>query len=249
MAQKFKTRGLILREMSLGESDRLVWVLTEDRGLVRAFARRAKNIRDSKNAGTSLFCYSRLELYKGRDKYIVNSAIPIEAFFGLRSDLMALSLAQYLCELGGELVPEGVESSEPLRLILNTLHFLSEGSRPAGLLKALCELRLISLSGYMPDLVGCAACGKYQSERMFFRLGRGELYCQDCYKSGGTPAVALSPAALTAMRHIIYSPFEKLFAFTLSPAPLKELGEAAEAYCIQILQKRPVSLDFYHSLL
>ena len=83
---KRKTRGLILREMTLGESDRLVTVLTEDMGVIRAFARRAKNLSDSKNAATSLLCYSRLDLYQGRERNIINSAVPIEAFFGLRSD-------------------------------------------------------------------------------------------------------------------------------------------------------------------
>lgn len=37
-----KTQGLIIREQTVGESDRLVTVLTRDAGVVRAFARRAK---------------------------------------------------------------------------------------------------------------------------------------------------------------------------------------------------------------
>lgn len=247
--QKHKTRGLILREMTLGESDRLVTVLTEDQGVIRAFARRAKNLGDSKNAATGLLCYSRLDLYQGRERYIINSAVPIEAFFGLRSDIVALALAQYLCQFTEELVPEGTDSGEYLRLILNALYFLSNGARPPRLLKALTELRMLSMSGFMPDLVACGACGAYEAERMYFRVSRGELYCQDCYLPKGTPAIGLSPAALTAMRHIIYSPLEKAFAFSLSGAPLQELCEAAEAYSVNVLQKRLKTLDFYRSLL
>lgn len=247
--QKQKTRGLILREMTLGESDRLVTVLTEDMGVIRAFARRAKNLTDGKNAATGLLCYSRLDLYRGRERYIINSAIPIETFFGLRSDITALALAQYLCQFTEELVPEGPDSGEYLRLILNSLHFLSSGTRPPELLKALCELRMLSMSGFMPDLVACAACGAYESGRMFFRVNRGELYCEKCYLQKDTPAMGLSPAALTAMRHIIYSPLERAFAFNLTGAPLRELSEAAEAYSVSVLQKRLKTLDFYRSLL
>ena len=47
-----KTQGLIIREQTIGESDRLVTVLTRDEGVVRAFARRAKNLKDSKNSAT-----------------------------------------------------------------------------------------------------------------------------------------------------------------------------------------------------
>ena len=56
---KVTTQGLIIREQVVGESDRLVTVLTRDEGVVRAFARRAKNLKDSKNAATGLLCYSR----------------------------------------------------------------------------------------------------------------------------------------------------------------------------------------------
>ena len=51
-----KTQGLIIREQTVGESDRLVTVLTRDAGVVRAFARRAKNLKDSKSAATQLLC-------------------------------------------------------------------------------------------------------------------------------------------------------------------------------------------------
>ena len=59
-----KTQGLIIREQTVGESDRLVTVLTRDAGVVRAFARRAKNLKDSKSAATQLLCYSRLSIFK-----------------------------------------------------------------------------------------------------------------------------------------------------------------------------------------
>ncbi len=246
---KRKTRGLILREMTLGESDRLVTVLTEDMGVIRAFARRAKNLSDSKNAATSLLCYSRLDLYQGRERYIINSAVPIEAFFGLRSDIVALSLGQYLCQFTEELIPEAPDSSEYLRLILNALHFLSEGTRPPELIKALVELRMLSASGFMPNLVACAACGAYESPRMFFRVSKGELYCKDCYLPKSTPALGLSPPALRAMRQTVFPTLEKAFAFTLQGTPLRELSEAAEVYSINVLQKHLKTLDFYHSLL
>ena len=167
------TQGLIIKEQAVGESDRLVTILTKDEGVVRAFARRAKNLKDSKNAATGLLCYSRLKLSKGRDTYNVNEAFPIEVFFGLRKDVTALALAQYFCQLAVELVPEGVESSEYLRLVLNALHFLCQGTRPQPLLKAIVELRMVSEAGYMPNLAYCANCGAYQAERMYFKKSTG----------------------------------------------------------------------------
>ncbi len=246
---QIKTQGLIIREQAVGESDRIVTVLTRDEGMVRAFARRAKNLKDAKNSATGLLCYSRLNLYKGREKYIINDAFPIEVFFGLREDIVRLALAQYFCALAYEVVPEGVEAEAYLRLVLNALHFLSKGTKPPELLKPIVELRMLSLAGYMPDLVCCAECGKYEDDRMYFKVNRGTVYCQDCYLNNGDPCVVLSKAALTAMRHIIYSDFEKIFSFSVSPGAQRELSAAAEAYTVSVLQKRLKTLDFYNSLL
>lgn len=246
---QLKTQGLIIKEQTVGESDRLVTILTRDEGVVRAFARRAKNLKDSKNAGTGLLCYSRLKLSRGRDTYNVNEAFPIEVFFDLRRDITALALAQYFCQLAVELVPEGVESADFLRLVLNALHFLCRGTRPQAVLKAIVEMRMLSEAGYMPSIAYCAHCGAYESERMYFKVNRGEIYCKSCYLDNGDPCAPLSPAALTAMRHIVFSDFEKIFSFDLSSGARQELAAAAEAYTMQILQHRPKTLDFYYSLL
>ena len=244
-----KTQGLIIREQTIGESDRLVTILTRDEGVLRAFARRAKNLKDSKNSATQLLCYSRLNLYKGREKYIINDAFPIEVFFGLRKDISRLALAQYFCELSSELVPEETDSSEYLRLVLNALHFLCEGTREPELLKPIVELRMLSFSGYLPDLVCCSECGAYEADWMYFKIGRGTIYCQNCYLDMGDPCVRLSRGALTAMRHIVYSDFQKIFSFSVSPAALRELRAASEAYTLSTLQRKPKTLDFYNSLL
>ena len=188
------TQGLIIKEQAVGESDRLV---------------------------TGLLCYSRLKLSKGRDTYNVNEAFPIEVFFGLRKDVTALALAQYFCQLAVELVPEGVESSEYLRLVLNALHFLCQGTRPQPLLKAIVELRMVSEAGYMPNLAYCANCGAYQAERMYFKINRGELYCKSCYIHTGDPCAPLSclrrPSPLCGT--LSFRTLRRYSPFRFPPAP------------------------------
>ena len=133
--------------------------------------------------------------------------------------------------------------------MLNALHFLCKGSRPQAVLKAIVELRMLSEAGYMPNVAYCAHCGADASPRMYFKINRGDLFCQECDIDNGDPCAPLSPAALTAMRHIVFADFEKIFSFTVSPGAQQELAAAAEAYTMQILQKRPKTLDFYYSLL
>ena len=43
---KFKTDGLIIKEQSIGEQDRLVTVLTASNGIIKAFVKGAKKIKN-----------------------------------------------------------------------------------------------------------------------------------------------------------------------------------------------------------
>lgn len=137
--------------------------------------------------------------FRGRENNQINEAQVQEVFFGLRGEIEALSLAQYFCELAEVVAPEGTESEEYLRLLLNALYFLSRKARPRLLLKAITEMRLLSLSGYMPDLVGCRRCGTYESPRMAFLPRSGQICCERCFhtpEEGKEPAVWLPPGAM-----------------------------------------------------
>ncbi len=60
---------------------------------------------------------------------------------------------------------------------------LDEDKRTAEFIKPLFELRLMSLCGFMPNLVGCAECLAYESEEMFLDAERGEILCSSCEKA------------------------------------------------------------------
>ena len=248
--QHLITEGLILREYpSIAENDRFVAILTKDRGLLRASARGAKKLHSRLGAGTQLLCYARLHLIPGRDKYIVEDARPIEVFFSLRQAVEKLALAQYFCELAYLMVPEDTDSEEYLRLILNSLHFLSKGTRPIRLLQSVTELRMLSSAGYMPNLVACENCAAYEAETMFFLPQRGIILCDKCFHGANEPYVALPPGVLTAMRHIAYVDFEKLYNFSLPEDALKILNAATESYVVHTLHTVPKTLEFYKTFL
>lgn len=247
---QINTEGLVLMEKSVGESDRLVTVLTRDEGVIRAFAQQAKRLQNRKLSSTQLLSYSRLSVYKGRDKYIINDAWPIESFFDLRLDMERLSLAQYFCELAVVLAPEESEAGDFLRLMLNSLHFLAKGLRPSLQLKAVVEMRMLALAGYMPDLVCCHDCGCYEADTMYFLPRSGIITCADCIAktTQQEPAIPLPRGVMTALRHTIYAEFDKLFSFRLLDDGIRLLADAAEQYLLSTVQRRFATLDFYHQI-
>lgn len=93
---KFQTMGLIVKEQNIGEQDKLVHALTATNGIIKAFVRGAKNIKNQKCAATSLLTYSRLTVYKGRESYIIGDAIPERIFSKLRRCCKNLPCAVFL---------------------------------------------------------------------------------------------------------------------------------------------------------
>ena len=245
---KLTVDGLVIGERNTGESNRLVTILTRDRGVIRAFANGARKIKSRSAAATELLCYSSFTLFKNRDTYSIDEASPNEVFFALRSDIVKLSLAQYFCELAATIIPENIESEIYLRTLLNSLHFLATGKRDINIIKAVTELRLVSAAGYTPDLVACAVCGEYEGEANLFDVENGAIYCQECAGEAPMSVVPVSGSVLAAMRHIIYSEFSKLYNFALPPEVASNLAAVSEKYLKNQIEREFKTLEFYHSL-
>lgn len=98
-------------------------------------------------------------LFQNRERCFADKAEANTLFFGIRGNLEKLTLATYFAQLCCELIPENEPAAEELRLMLNTLYCLERDKLPPLQLKAILELRLLTLTGYMPDLIACRECG------------------------------------------------------------------------------------------
>lgn len=244
---RFTTEALVIKEMSVGENDRLVTLFTRDYGIIRAFAAGAKSIKSKKGTATSLLTYGSFTILKKKDTYKIYEATPICLFFGAGSEIDVLALAQYFCELCGVIVSAGIPDGEFLRLILNSLHFLTKEKRYPPLIKAITELRAAALAGFMPNLVACESCGKFEDGIMYFDISEGRLLCPDCKANSGG-LIPLDPTLLSAMRHIVYSEFSRLYSFTIPEESAKRLSEITGKYITLQTDHRFAALDFYNSI-
>ena len=166
----------------------------------------------------------------------------MEQFRGLRKDIERLALGSYIAELLEAVSDEDCPEPEILQLGLNSLYALASGTYPQELVKAAFELRLMCLSGYRPELEGCANCGKVEMESGYIVPAHGELYCEDCPRPDGLP---LDGAVIKAMRYIVDAEPKRIFSFRLDAEALKRLGQVCEAYLLYELDRGFASLDYY----
>ena len=223
----------------------MITLMTRDLGVIRAFAVGAKSIKSKRGSATGLLSYSNFNLDKKGDTYKVVEATTNKVFFGAGSDVLLLSIAQYFCELCYVFGPSDSEGEEFLRLILNSLYFLTEKKRSAYLVKAITELRVATISGYAPNLIGCDSCGSFEGGLMGFKIDDGTLYCEECRQ---TNCLDIDKTLLDSMRHIVYSEFDNLYSFDIPDNAAKRLSDITEKYIVYQSEHKFMTLDFYHSI-
>lgn len=239
------TKGLVLRSVRYKESDKILTVLTESEGKLTLRARGALRKGGKLAAATELYTLSEMTLFGNRGRWQLNEAQTIEQFIGLREDFSALALAAYFAEVLDTVSEEGAPDPAVLQLGLNSLYALSRGLAPATLIKAVFELRLMAITGYEPDLSGCADCGREDMVSAAFFAPEGALFCADCLHAAPGAVTHLMPETLSAMRHIVYSAPKKIFSFTLSDEALTQLAACTEQYILLQLERGFASLDYW----
>ena len=240
-------RGLVLRETETKEADKILTLLTAERGKLSVIARGARRKNCKFAACAQSLAWSEWTLYQRGAWYYAGDGSTLELFNGLRSDLEAMALGFYLAELTEAVTTEESPAEEVLRHLLNGLYALSALKKPTALVKPAFELKLLCLAGYEPLADGCAICGNPEPEDPRLEVVQGLVRCGGC-GSGAGQAMPLCRDSLAALRHIVYGDPRRLYAFRLGPEPLKRLSAASEAFLSAQLERRFRTLDFYKGL-
>lgn len=246
-------KGLILKEKKIGESSKVVSVITSERGVIDIFIRGGQ--KSTKNgASTQLFVYSTLcveekRTASGQTDYYLNSSELIRAFPNIRLDIKRTALAAYFSELILFSRTEETGYHDVMRLALNSMHFLDNGKMDMQLLKCVFEFRLPCEIGLRPDLVGCADCFKYEDDKMHFDYTENKLFCDECYiTKEDSQETVFDKTLLYIVRYIALSEFEKLFFFKISERYQSKLTQFTESFIAYHFKNRFKTLDYYKGI-
>ena len=243
-----KTQGLVLRVTDYNDKDALLTLLTPNHGKLTVKARGLRRKNSPLIGPCQLLAYGEYVLFEYKGNLTINEATSIELFQQLRRDLCALSLGSYFAQVAELICQEDLPNPEVLSLVLNCLYGLSKLGISQEKVKAVFELRIACLAGYMPDLSGCCRCGREEAE--FFDLAEGHLECKGCRseESGGI-RMPVSSGIRQAMDYIVNCDPKRLFSFDLNQEGLVALTQITEGYLSTQLERGFSALDFYKSLL
>jgi len=193
-----KLRAVVLQTTDYGESDRVVSLLSLERGKLSAFARGARASRKRFGGALEPFTLLALDLRErpGAELWALEAASVERAFGAIRGDLARIACAGYACDLARSLVRDQEPHPDLFALLVELLSRLDGGPAEPSWLRAF-ELLALRAAGLQPRLDGCARCGGQlpaAPARLAFSPEGGFL-CDDC--AAGAPG-ALRCGADTA---------------------------------------------------
>ena len=247
---KVAVKGIVIKEASLCSGDKSITILTDEYGIITAFIRHRHSLKKNKIFMIRTFAYCSFLLFSGKSGYTVDDIEIIDLFWNIKNDIRFLAISQYFCEICLALLPEKECSKDFLRLLLNSIFYISSKKKEIKFIKAIFEMRACSLCGYIPNLICCQKCGVYESEIMYFSLNNANILCVKCAKhdKNNTNEKKLKKGELAALRHIVYSDFKKLFSFDLSVDALKTISDLSEKYIKYYVKSDFKTLEIYKEI-
>lgn len=232
--------GYALRTRPLGEADLIVEIFTRERGRIRGVARSARRLKSRFGSAFEPFTLSRVVWFQ-RDKDDLGrlSSCDIErSYFETLSGLEQAGVASYLAELVIGFTPEQDPSDTLFRLIGASLDALDARVAP-DVVARYAEVWILRLSGLLPDVDRCGACGEQLGADAWVSDTTLEfLHARECMGQHGRRRV--SPAALGLLRHMLRNGPERLG--DVPAGALRGLAAVMEVIVCGHLDRPPRSL-------
>lgn len=244
-----KTKGIVIREVSTGEADKIITIFSKSNGRISAAARGARRPKSAFSAGTQLLSYCDYVLYSGREMYSINSSDVIESFYDIRNDVVRLTYAAHFIDIITDTIQENQPAPKVLQLLLNSLHMLAKTDKSPELIARIFEIRLLSIVGYAPYVNSCIICGSEELESCSFSFQKCGFICnrESCIANDRF-AMQITSGTAKAIQYIVYTKIDHLFSFNLSQQVLDELGRVARRYMRERLEKDYNKLDFLKNI-
>jgi DNA repair protein RecO (recombination protein O) len=233
MAETYNVTGINLKATPFGESDRLMTILTRERGIIKAVAPGARKPQSSLAGRTSLFVVNKLAIARGKSLARITQAETEISYRNLGSDLNKLAASQYLAELIVHQLPTELPQSEVYDICLFYIDKIHRSTTTEIIFANLCQgiWQILNWSGVSPDFFKCIYLKK-EIEPDFNMPGWWTPF--DIHGGGLVSFLALQ-------RNTTISHSDRLLAlelFLIQLLPVADLD-----YLPHILEKLPENID------
>jgi DNA repair protein RecO (recombination protein O) len=218
----YRDTGVVLRTYKLGEADRIVVVMTEHHGKVRAVAKGVRKTGSKFGARLEPMSHVRLLLAQGRELDIISQTESVESLAPLVVDLDHMTHGIAMLEAVDQLALEREPSPQLYRMLVGALRTVA--TRSGAMVVPAFYWKLLAAEGIRPELDVCVSCGE-EGPLVSFDPHQGGVLCRSCRT--GAP---LSPEALELMRMVLGGRLNDALAVPASAVTHEVAGHATRAF-------------------
>jgi len=204
-----ETEAVVLRTLKYGESDAILTLLTPGMGRVSAIAKGARKPTSKQGGRLQPGVRLQLSAVEGRgDLLTLRSTQVVDAGSGLWMEGYRLRAAGSILEAAMRVIPEREDAEAAYNLITRALALIAR-TAPRDTPPRLdpyvlgTQVKLLAISGLVPQLGSCAACGGPPPLAGFSAIAGGGV-CPSCLVGSG--AERLDPAAADALVALLARP-------------------------------------------
>ncbi len=144
--------GMVIKTAFVGEYDKIVTILTKERGKISAFARGARRQTSRFSAAANPFSFGRFKLFAGKSSYNIMEAEISNYFESLRTDFEGACYGSYFLEIADYYTRENNDEKEMLKLLYQSIRALQSGGLSDELVRYIFEIRSMVVNGEFPGI-------------------------------------------------------------------------------------------------
>ncbi len=220
----FKASGIALRSLDIREADRIVTFITIDgklEGVAKGIRRPKSKFGGRLEPGNDL----DLVLVRGRGLPTITGVEVRRLRPWIRADLASLELTFNILEMADKFSAEELEDGRLLRITAAALDRLENEGGPA-LLRLAYDIKVLAISGLMPQLSECVVCAAPAGGR--FSAANGGLLCASCGVRGRM--VQVSPEVTALILEVLGKRFSELSGVEASEREIVSADELIWAH-------------------
>lgn len=182
MRQKYSTNAINLKSYDYGETDKIVMMYSQDKGLIRCIAKGSKKPNGKLCGRMDMFVANNLLLTKGKSMDSVSQAEIVNSFFRIRQNSEKLFYSMYCVETIKNFGEENDENSEEIyKILYSLLERISDSNTDVEVILATIrfQLQIMQIFGYAPEFQICNICReKIGDNYSKFSKENGGLVCE-----------------------------------------------------------------------
>lgn len=250
MAQ-YATEALIIGIKNWGEADKIITLLSPERGRIKAAAFGCRRPKSPLSGALQMFNHVEVQVREGEKLDTIRTCSLLESYRVMSTDFQAMAYGAFVAETASKLAVENFPQQEMYKRLLEI--FPAFGERNPRIAALAAAYQLLEYSGMQMNYDYCAECNQELHEDAFFCFEAGGALCRKCgsihrKKLGEIEVLNYTNEMRVFIGQLLRLDWQSKPAFSVSGKVLVSAERLLLRYLHHIFEKPLKSLEFIQQI-